>query len=95
MASFTFLEINLDGAEFNAAAPFSDTDAAQAKENVAESVEERFDRVTDSPGSGPSPVALLAGLVVVVGVVTVARRLRSRQGSGEPEREPESPIVAD
>lgn len=94
MVRFTLLEVNLDGAEFDATAPVSDRAAKEAKADVEATLEEQLERGTGGADSGTSPVALLAALFALAGAVAAARKLLSRR-SRNAETETEAPIVAD
>ncbi|SFS08458.1 hypothetical protein SAMN05216559_3432 [Halomicrobium zhouii] len=87
MVRFTLFEVNLDGAEFNAAAPFSGADADSATESVGETIEERLQGDAEPSGVGTSPAALFAGLVLAAGAIALGRKLLSRGRSDRSDAE--------
>lgn len=87
MVRFTLFELNLDGAKFDAAAPFSGADAEDATEPVGEPSEERLQGDAEPSGVGTSPAALFAGLVLVAGAIALGRKLLSRSGSDRSDAE--------
>lgn len=95
MVRFTLIEVNLDGAQFDARAPFSGTDLKAAKDDVEASLQERIERGTESPNSDSSLLRLVTGLVAVAVVAVAARKLRSGRGGDAAEPGSEEPIVAD
>ena len=95
MVRLTLLEVHLDGAEFNAKAPFSE---AESTEGVGKGIRElRGESEPAEAESGPdsSPMGILVGLAFVAGVVAVARKLLAGSDE-EPELErTEAPVVSD
>lgn len=94
MVRFTFLEVNLDGAEFNAKAPFSGETAEKADEGAGSSIGTEFGEERGSAESGTRTLGVIAGLVALVGGAAVARKLLSRGRSDDAATESESPLLA-
>lgn len=94
MVRFTLFEINLDGSEFKASAPFSGSGAGEATAEAGASKQERLEREGKSEGSGASLLALVAGLVALGGGVAVARKLLARRRSDATGSEAKSRILA-
>lgn len=91
MVRFTLLEVNLDSAEFTANAPFSSDSATESAE---ETVEEALGEEAAS-GTGTSSVGgILLGLVALIGVAAVAKKLMSRRGGESTEEEMDVPLAA-
>jgi hypothetical protein len=82
MVSLTLFEIHLDDASFESNAPFADTGSGGA-----EASEESASEPEGESGGGPSLVALVAGLLFLVAIAALVRKLRG--GDGE-ETPPES-----
>lgn len=82
MAKFTLLEIHLDGAEFTANAPFSDSGESDDSPDI------EVGEVGDEESSGgPSWLPAVVGLVFLVVVAVVAKKKLG--GSDEDEPVPE------
>lgn len=94
MVRFTLLEVNLDGAEFNATAPFSGETAEQASEGGGSSLGTELGAEGGSTESGTRGLALIAGLVALAGGAAVARKLLSRRRSDVSQSETESLLPA-
>ena len=95
MVRFTLLEVDLDGVQFDAEAPFSRNTTSEAAEEVNGTLEEQLQQEADTSGSGTSPVLLLVGFLTLAGFVVAARKALSRHRSGEEQTEAAEPIVAD
>lgn len=96
MARFTLLELHLDGAQFTANAPFS---GEESPEGIGKSIEERVGSKSKSESAGrrssSSLPGILLGIVALVGLAAVVRRLLSRDGASLDEATAEEPIIAD
>ncbi len=83
MVNITLFEIHLDDASFEANAPFSGSEAEELSEEEAEEAVTGAIGSGDADGSGPPKVLpLVVGLVVLVGLAALVRKLR---GGGDEE----------
>jgi len=94
MVRFTLFEVNLDGAEFNAAAPFSGTDAESGSERLGDTLVERLQGDAEPSGVGTSPAGLFAGLVLAAGAIALGRKLLSRSEPGRSDAETADPLAS-
>ena len=79
MVSLTLFEIHLDDASFESNAPFADTGSGGA-----EASEEWTSEAEGESSGGPSVVGLVAGLVFLLVIAALVRKLRGGDGKETP-----------
>jgi len=85
MVNITFLEVHLDDAQFESKAPLAgEVTHGESQEEAPE--QETSATLPGESGGGPKVAPLVLGLVFLVALAAVARKLKGRKkGSGEVE----------